>query len=87
MNKYVSTFLTIVAGMLFSMSAMAYSGSRLWLPVADSANNASVTLEAKGVTASVAAQELRDSWHGKDRVVLREKRDKTLGAEGYRIVP
>ena len=87
MNKYVSTFLTIVAGMLFSMSAMAYSGSRLWLPVADSANNASVTLEAKGVTASVAAQELRDSWHGKERVVLREKRDKTLGEEGYRIVP
>ncbi|TFU94836.1 alpha-glucuronidase [Barnesiella sp. WM24] len=87
MNKYISTFMTIVAGMLFSMSAMAYDGSRLWLPAAvDGRHDVSVKLEAKGESASIAAQELRDHWRGGD-VVLREKRDKSLGKEGYRIVP
>lgn len=87
MNKYISTFMTIVAGMLFSMSAMAYDGSRLWLPAAvDGRHDVSVKLEAKGESASIAAQELRDHWRGGD-VVLREKRDKSLGNEGYRIVP
>lgn len=87
MNKYISTFMTIVAGMLFSMSAMAYDGSRLWLPAAvDRRHDVSVKLEAKGESASIAAQELRDHWRGGD-VVLREKRDKSLGKEGYRIVP
>ena len=87
MNKYISTFMTIVAGMLLSMSAMAYDGSRLWLPAAvDRRHDVSVKLEAKGESASIAAQELRDHWRGCD-VVLREKRDKSLGKEGYRIVP
>lgn len=87
MNKYISTFMTIVAGMLFSMSAMAYDGSRLWLPAAvNGRHDVSVKLEAKGESASIAAQELRDHWRGGD-VVLREKRDKSLGKEGYRIVP
>lgn len=87
MNKYISTFMTIVAGMLFSMSVMAYDGSRLWLPAAvDGRHDVSVKLEAKGESASIAAQELRDHWRGGD-VVLREKRDKSLGKEGYRIVP
>lgn len=87
MNKYISTFITIVAGMLFSMSAMAYDGARLWLPAASDANGATVKLEAKGAAAAIAAQELRDSWSGKGTVVLRVKRDKALGEEGYRIIP
>lgn len=87
MNKYISTFITIVAGMLFSMSAMAYDGARLWLPAASDANGATVKLEAKGAAAAIAAQELRDSWSGNGTVVLRVKRDKALGEEGYRIIP
>lgn len=87
MNKYISTFITIVAGMLFSMSAMAYDGARLWLPAASDANGATVKLEAKGAAAEIAAQELRDSWSGNGTVVLRVKRDKALGEEGYRIIP
>lgn len=87
MNKYISTFITIVAGMLFSMSAMAYDGARLWLPATSDANGATVKLEAKGAAAAIAAQELRDSWSGNGTVVLRVKRDKALGEEGYRIIP
>lgn len=87
MNKYISTFITIVAGMLFSMSAMAYDGARLWLPAASDANGATVKLEAKGAAAAIAAQELRDSWSGNGTVVLRVKRDKALGEDGYRIIP
>lgn len=87
MNKYISTFITIVAGMLFSMSAMAYDGARLWLPAASDANGATVKLEAKGAAAAIAAQELRDSWSGNGTVFLRVKRDKALGEEGYRIIP
>ena len=87
MNKYISTFITIVAGMLFSMSAMAYDGARLWLSAASDANGATVKLEAKGAAAAIASQELRDSWSGNGTVVLRVKRDKALGEEGYRIIP
>ena len=46
-----------------------------------------VKLEAKGAAAAIAAQELRDSWSGNGTVVLRVKRDKALGEEGYRIIP
>lgn len=87
MNKYISTFVIIVAGMLFSMSAMAYDGSRLWLPAEPAQKSATVKVEAKGQMASVAAQELRDFWSGDEKVILKQKRDKSLGAEGFRIIP
>lgn len=87
MNKSISTFMIIVAGMLFSMSAMAYDGSGLWLPAARQGDKATVISDVKGRQAEIAAQELRDLWRGGESVTLRIKRDKSLGAEGYRIIP
>ncbi len=86
MNKRFKQILIIIAGMLFSMPAMAYDGSRLWLPEGVE-RPASVECKVNTPTAKIAADELRNAWCGTETVHLKLKRDKSLGRDGYIIAP
>lgn len=78
-----SLFLTLCAAMCIHW-AHAEDGSRLWLPTESNGQPAQINLKHSSPTLDIAADELRQFWHGQP-VDLILKRDKSLKADGFSI--
>ena len=78
-----SLFLTLCAAMCIHW-ADAEDGSRLWLPTESNGQPAQINLKHSSPTLDIAADELRQFWHGQP-VDLILKRDKSLKADGFSI--
>lgn len=77
----------LLIGIFIAVSARAYDGAGLWLPKLRAERQTDVTAPgSKDPRAVTAVDELRTYWAGQP-VRLELKRDKALGAEGFRIVP
>ena len=78
-----SLFLTLCTAMCIHW-AHAEDGSRLWLPTESNGQPAQINLKHSSPTLDIAADELRQFWHGQP-VDLILKRDKSLKADGFSI--
>lgn len=76
--------LIIIAVLSLYMSAVAYDGSRLWLPLA-SAGEVDIECDVISPVTDVAVTELHNAWRGSRHVSLRLINDETLGRDGYII--